>query len=835
MRARVCRVYSWLVGLAGVSYLISQTRRLEGATLLRLGLFFLLSLVIKRLGVRIDGGYGGRRRFKRSAPVAVTHSLVGVVDLAALLAHGVLFGAWVAALSEVIYLGLRRPGRGESRVQQVETAAFNGGLKAFMAFGAGQVYLWLGGSFPLSDVNLSHVVPLVGLFITWFVLDHVGWSVRVALDEGWQGMVLFLRRIIRSSLWVELLPLPASLVIAVVYTQLGGVPFALLFIGLIAAGIVVRRLMETQSRLREQIADLSLLADLQQDVQNAQLDVEALCELVYAYAARVVDASDMALDLYDREAEVRRRVIWTIAGQRHDGGRHPWNPALHATRVPSAPLLVRDRFTDAETLPPLVREGSRSGLYVPLVATGDLIGLLSVESSEVGAFTEDDLRRLTTVAGVLAVAIENAWLYERERRRAVQLLTVSQVSRQVAAILDLEELFQQVVQLIKQNFHYDHVQVFTCDPDHNEVVFRASTSPMSSLWRSENYRLRIGREGIIGWVAAHKEPLLVNDVTSDPRYVLDRQGALHRTRAELAVPLMVEDRVLGVLDVQSNVAGAFTREDLFLLQTLADQIAVAIEDARLYQQAIEQERIRRELGVARKIQASLLPDRAPELPGWEIAFRWEPARNVAGDFFDFIELPDGRLGILIADVSDKGVPAALFMAVAHTLLRALALDRVDPADALSRASDLFLQDTRADMFVTAFYGVLDPTSGQLTYANAGHLPPLLCRNEGEGIACLLRGGIALGVVPHLRLTRHCVELAPGDLLVLYTDGISEAIDGHQREFGDVRLADLVVEHARRPASAMAEAISLGLRDFCGDQPIGDDWALVVLKRLRERL
>jgi sigma-B regulation protein RsbU (phosphoserine phosphatase) len=751
-----------------------------------------------------------------------------VIDLAALLSYGPFAGGWVAAFSEFTYLMFRRP-RGAWRwKQRGETALFNAGLKVLMALTGGTVYGTLGGSYPPLHVTTSLALPLAALFLTWFGLDHLGWAIRVALESGREGLAYFLRRVLVPSLLVELAPLPVSLLIVAVYIALDPPVFLLLMAALVVVSLMVQRLVEAQRRLQTRVAELTLLTELGREIQKAQMDTVALCGLAYQYVNRVVDASNLILDLLDRDNAVVRRAVWIENGERREPIKLPVTDAMTWLQANPTPLLIRG--LDRELTPfPIPERHMRSGLYVPLLATGDLIGLLTVQSPQPYVFTEDDARVVAAIVNPLAVAIENAWLYDRAMQRAVQLRTISEVSRQVAAILNLEELFRQVVELVQHNFGYDHVRIFTQDADGDEVVFRSGTSPMSEVWRRERYSLRVG-EGIIGWVAANRQPLLVNDVTQEPRYRLDKQGSLHKTRAELAVPLMVEDRILGVLDVQSNVPGTFTGDDLFVLQTLADQVAVAIEDARLYQQALEQERLQRELDVAREIQASLLPETPPEIRGWDIAVRWQPARNVAGDFYDFIPLPDGRWGILIADVSGKGVPAALFMTLARTLIRTMAIDKGSPARALEHASDLIVTDARADMFVTVFYAVLDSATGAVTYANAGHLPPLIYCCQACGIACLLKGGIALGAVPDIELKEHAIELAPGDLLIMFTDGITEAVNARVEQFGDERLARLVAEHYEASAGEMVEIIAAALADFVGGQPTFDDQAVVVVKR-----
>lgn len=665
MSSWTVRLYSFVVGLAGLAILVSRSGRSFLENPLQLILFAGLSLIAKRLGFHVfdeTPTRATRAATSRARPREITHSLVGVIDLSALLIYGPIFGGWVAVLSEFTYLMLRRPRLMWRTPQRWETAVFNAGLKASMALAGGAIYLALGGSFKPVQIAAPLLLSLAVLFLTWFALDHLGWSVRVGIDSGIAGVAAFLRTIFPWSLLVELMPLPMSLVLAVVYASLGWPIFILLAGGFVVTGFIIQRLVEARSRLRS---------------------------------------------------------------------------------------------------------------------------------------------------------------------RVNQLDAISKVGRQVAAILNLEDLFQRVVELIQDSFGYDHVRIFTRDAG-SDMLFRASTGPDDARWRQANYRLPFG-QGIIGWVAEHGQPLMVNDVSADPRYTIDRLGILAETQAELAVPLKVEDRVLGVLDVQNAVAGTFDDEDLFVLQTLADQVAMAIEDAQLYQQSRERERLEQELRVALDIQTSLLPESLPAIAGWDIAASWQPARNVAGDFYDFIPLRDGRWGILIADVSDKGVPAAIFMAVARTLLRAMAIGKETPAAALQRANDLIITDARTDMFVTVFYAVLDPMTSQFAYVNAGHVPPLLYQCGTGSVSTLRAHGIALGAVPDITLEQHTITMTPGDLLVLYTDGITEAVNDNLEEFGEERLARLIFQHHSAPAGQLICMIEDALGDFVGDQPPFDDRALVVLR------
>jgi Serine phosphatase RsbU, regulator of sigma subunit len=322
----------------------------------------------------------------------------------------------------------------------------------------------------------------------------------------------------------------------------------------------------------------------------------------------------------------------------------------------------------------------------------------------------------------------------------------------------------------------------------------------------------------------------------------------------LATPLWTRGATLGVLVIDYGPAEhRFTARDMILANGFASQIAGALESALLAQDAAQAARLEEELRVARDIQRTLLPSRAPNLPGWETAADWRSARMVGGDFFDYWYLPtqhetydgSGRsgicttpdhngdvcqlLGFVIADVSDKGVPAALFMALARSLVRAAALDGSSPAAALTRANRWITRDTEAGMFVTVFYGVLELHTGRLRYCCAGHNPPLLFRADG-GVIPLQTPGIALGVLEEVTLTEDDVSMSDGDVLVCYTDGVTEAINAAEEPFGIERLIETVAAVRTSSAAAILDAIN----DALGRHTEGalyDDVTLVIIKRV----
>jgi sigma-B regulation protein RsbU (phosphoserine phosphatase) len=303
------------------------------------------------------------------------------------------------------------------------------------------------------------------------------------------------------------------------------------------------------------------------------------------------------------------------------------------------------------------------------------------------------------------------------------------------------------------------------------------------------------------------------------------------------LPVSARGELAGVMAVACSGPFRFlTERRLSILSGIAGQVSIAVENDRLHQEAAEQERMRQELAVAKRIQISFLPECCPTIPGWELASIWRSAREVAGDFYDFIPLQSapgrdsGRIGIVIADVADKGVPAALFMALSRTLMRTMAITGRRPAEAVAMANNLILADTRSELFVTLFYMILESETGAITYVNAGHPPPLLVRSGTGEVEELRTSGMAMGVLPDEQYEEASSRIEPGDALILYTDGIPEAADGEGHMFGRKRLADVAQAHRHEPAERLGDSIEAAVREFVSGAPQSDDLTMVVLKR-----
>ncbi len=479
-------------------------------------------------------------------------------------------------------------------------------------------------------------------------------------------------------------------------------------------------------------------------------------------------------------------------------------------------------------------------LCVPMNSKSSVLGAIYVSRAHRGAFSRTDLELLSVVAASAASALDNVHLFRETESRLKTLDLLHHISQEITSTLDLERVLYTTTLAVKELLGGSTASILTVDGD--ALTFQVATGQSSA--QIKPFRVPLG-QGIAGWVVEHKQPVMVDDVQNDPRFfgTLDKKTGFV-TRNLIAVPLIVNDRAIGVIEV-FNKSGGFSLADQELLATFASSAAFAIENARLYQVAVEKGRLERELQVARQVQVSLLPQGVPDLPGWDLAAAWLPAREVAGDYYDFIplhsvsgtfplEMPPNqaqKFGLVIADVADKGTPAALFMVNTRATLRASMFEAASPMHGLTHVNQLVCGDAHDGMFVTLFYAQINNLDGVVTYVNAGHNPPLLARGGGGELELLTRTGMSLGVDPSARFVQRVVTLEAGDCILLYTDGVPDALNEAGQEFGDARLRELVSIHREKSAAGLVNAIETALKAHIGETAPFDDITLMALKRL----
>jgi serine phosphatase RsbU (regulator of sigma subunit) len=347
--------------------------------------------------------------------------------------------------------------------------------------------------------------------------------------------------------------------------------------------------------------------------------------------------------------------------------------------------------------------------------------------------------------------------------------------------------------------------------------------------RQESRVLPVG--GVVTWMQERRAPLVVGDLRREALPFAPRQVGLNAglVRSALFVPMLAGQELIGFMSIQSHQPNGFTADDTRILSAMANQAAMAIANIRLQRQSEQRERMERELRLASDIQRSLIPKSNPTLPGFEIASDWRSAREVSGDFFDFLPLPRGRLGLIIGDVSDKGVPAALFMALSRSLVRSGLLGAASAAEGLRRANRWIIKDTSSDMFLTLFYCVLDPVNQTLTYVNAGHNPPLVFYEGEKNCRYLDRHGIALGVIEDAVYEEHTISLCAGDTMICYTDGVTDAMNADGVPFGEHNLRAVAGADGTLPPAEIIARINQATQAYIGDEPVFDDATLIVVR------
>jgi len=463
----------------------------------------------------------------------------------------------------------------------------------------------------------------------------------------------------------------------------------------------------------------------------------------------------------------------------------------------------------------------RSALLVPLLRRGACLGVIEcLDKAGADGFGDDDRAALESVSEDLAVAIENAQLYYDTRRKSLERAVLLEVGRALALPLDLTQTLEAIMDQLRRIVHYDAAAIYLLDRETHEVVSEASRGYPP---RFQDDSLKIG-EGIVGWVAKTGESVTVADARADTRYVAARP----QTRSEIACPIVSRGRIIGVFNLENDDLDAYHEGHLEFLKTFASQAAAAIERARLLDQAMQARNLERELEIARGIQASFLPTTPPTMQGLDLAGLNIPYRDVGGDYYDWIRIVDNQIGLAICDVSGKGVAAALLMAAFRASLLAEIRNHYAIRRILQKVNRLLFESTEPGKFVTAFYGVLDAKNRVFTFSNAGHNPPLLLHADGRA-EWLTEGGLPLGVLEDSSYEERPTPLASGDVLVLYTDGVTEAANEHEEEFGVERLERLVRETARRPAAEIVEAIRTQVNAFTGARHLNDDLTLLVAR------
>ncbi len=579
---------------------------------------------------------------------------------------------------------------------------------------------------------------------------------------------------------------------------------------------------------------ITTLFELARDVTSV-LDLDELLRKIPQLIARLTTFQAFAVYLLD-ESGAELSVAYSVgypedvaSRLRLKVGRGLVGAAVEQGR----PLLVNDVHADpryVEAVP-----GSNSELVVPLRRKGRVIGALNLLSQSRGQFSEADEVMLSQFGAHVAIALENARLFEDERRYTSTLETLTEIGREFTAILDLDALLTRIVHLTRRVVDYRTFGILLINEETQELEMQIAVRYGDKVTVP---RVKLGA-GLVGYAALHKHAVLVPDVSKDARYV----NLVEDVKSELVVPLLVQDRCLGVFDLESPELDAFSKADAEILTLLASQAAVAIENARLYQTIrANKARIEKELRFAQRVQAALLPVGPPKrMKGVDVAARLAPARELGGDLYDFLAPEPNSLVVAVGDVSGKGVPAALYSAFvaelvrSRTVRRRYAPDQFGPSGVLASINTILYERQLEEYYCTLCYAVFDLKRRELTVANSGL--PYFIRVRGIGGAAeaaeppvqIELAGVPLGSFPGSTYDELTLDLKAGDLCVFCSDGIFEANDLQRREFGVERLLATIDASKQRSAREIVDAIFDAVQEFRGDAQPNDDMTAVAVK------
>ena len=597
------------------------------------------------------------------------------------------------------------------------------------------------------------------------------------------------------------------------------------------------------------------------DTLNTTLDLKTLLERTASLVRAVIDYRIFAILLYnDRANDLRMRFQ---IGHRPEIERmriHMGQGIVGEVAQTRHPMLVNDVSHSANYIN--ANPGVRSELAVPLITKNRMIGVIDIQSEQPNYFKQEHLHLLTLTASRIAGAIENARLYTRVARQAQTLQVLNEISREITSILDPDELLERVAQLVRRIIDYQMFSVWLVNERDQLLVNRLSIrfthrsetkekekenpdEPKRTIWDSspampllapptsvlglaENSAV-VGTtipldRGLVGAAVREKRVIHVADVRKDARYHMVNP----ETRSEMTVPLVYKGTAIGVLDIEHSRLHYFTDDHERAMTTLAAQIAIALENAQLYQRVAQQEqRLERDLSMAREVQLRLLPPVKPQHKRAEFAARFLPARTIGGDLYDFLQYDASHSAIALGDVSGKAAPAALYAALVSGIMRSVASQHLSPSEMLKTLNDA-LQERKLDsQYVTMLFGVWNDENLTIQIANGGSVQPLFCR--GEEIETIRAEGFPLGMFPNATWEEFSIATQPGDSVVFFSDGIVDAQNASGEMFGADRLIATVKKHHHKSASRLAESILTDVGRFQGKRDRFDDETVVVLR------
>jgi sigma-B regulation protein RsbU (phosphoserine phosphatase) len=554
-------------------------------------------------------------------------------------------------------------------------------------------------------------------------------------------------------------------------------------------------------------------------VTSATLDLDRLLRDLAAFVQAVVPSSLIAILLYSDR--LKGLVVRYHVGFNPEALKDlviPLDEGLTGVAASARmPIVEGDVKNHPHYLP--VLDAVRSEMAVPMTARGKLVGVIDVQSTAPNAFTSEHSAMVQLIASRASAAILNARLFRRVEKQNRTLRTLSAISREFSSTLNLDEILNKVATAVRRLISYDAFSLLLADEQAGVLRSRLS---MRYDKRVSLDNIPLG-QGITGAAADSREPVLVEDTLTDERYLETSKGV----RSELAVPLLLQDRLIGVMDLESERVGFFTDDHVQTMRLLAPLVASAVDNARLYGEVDRRkQRMEQDLAAAQVLQQALLPREDPELRNLEIGIGFRPAAEISGDVFDFFEQQDSAL-IALGDVSGKSAAAALYGAMVTGLLRTLAPRRRSPAALVEALNDALVEQRVGDKYLTLTVLLWQPRTGRLRMANAAANPPLVLRN-GKYLTPHLEG-FPLGLFPGAKYEEISFQAEPGDLIVLYSDGIQDQSNPDGLVYGDGRLSQFLLEAASRSPQQIVDGLLADLDRFRGARRIHDDQTVVAMR------
>jgi sigma-B regulation protein RsbU (phosphoserine phosphatase) len=556
---------------------------------------------------------------------------------------------------------------------------------------------------------------------------------------------------------------------------------------------------------------------------NSTIEYEELMKNVLRLVTRSLDAEgamvyrydpsrkDLKVRYYSGEEEPRHMIIKMGQGFVGWVAEHR-EPVL--TNNPTEDNRYDAKIQDVEL---------KSIICHPLTLRGEFFGVIEAFNKREGVFNRSDLDTFDLISDQIALVIHNAQLYRKAKRQALQRQTLFEVSQQLMMSLSLDEVLRNILTALQKVVDFNAGGIYLIDEESGDVD--SITSVGYDGLPDADLHLKIG-QGIVGSVARTGKPEVIPDTSRDKRYICARP----ETRSEIVVPVHSGDKLVGIFNLENDKLNAFSGEDKELLTAFALQAAISIERARLHKYMLEQKKIEEQLSIARTIQETFLPDEVPEIPGYDIWGTNIPSGEVGGDYYDFIKIVRNQLGISVADVSGKGIPAALIMASFRASLIAEIRNNYAIRTICHKVNNLLCESTEPANFVTAIYGVLDSKNSIFTFSNCGHNPAILLRPD-DSVEELTEGGMLLGVRRDAIYEERPIYIGLDDILCLFTDGVTEAEDPKGEQFETGRIIEILKNNRDLPAARIGASIINTVKSFSGYSHMQDDLTLIIIRRL----